>query len=105
MLVDFGEPWTATTAQGTPLAPEMPRPFDAAYLERLLAGDLETEKHFAAYVAALILAGRRRGPRSRGVIEDVRRDAFQRVVSVLRAPDGIRALASLRAIVSSATSA
>jgi len=64
--------------------------FDAAYLERLCGGDLETERHFAAYFGALVLLKLRCRLRSPHLIEDVRQETFLRVLRALRSPQGIR---------------
>jgi len=47
-----------------------PHAFDAAYLERLRAGDPATERHFAEYFGALVRLKLRRRLRSAHLIED-----------------------------------
>ena len=75
--------------------------FDAAYLERLGAGDLATEHHFAAYFGALVKLKLRRRLRSRHLIEDICQETFLRVLRALRSPDGIRDPRSLGSFVNS----
>jgi len=67
-----------------------PHAFDAAYLERLRAGDPATERHFAEYFGALVRLKLRRRLRSAHLIEDIRQETFLRVLRAVRAPDGIR---------------
>jgi len=75
--------------------------FNAAYLERLCGGDLETERHFVAYFGALVLLKLRCRLRSRHLIEDVRQETFLRVLRTLRSPQGIRDPRSLGSFVNS----
>jgi RNA polymerase sigma-70 factor (ECF subfamily) len=92
------------TVRSMPLAHEgtfQPQQFDAAYLERLRAGDLDTEHHFAAYFGALVLVKLRRRLRSRHLIEDIRQETFLRVLAVLRSPEGIRDPRTLGSFVNS----
>lgn len=77
------------------------RQFDAAYLERLRAGDAETERHFADYFGTLVLVKLRRRIRSPHLIEDVRQETFLRVLRAVRAPDGIRDPGGLGSFVNS----
>lgn len=58
--------------------------FDAAYLERLAAGDPETERHFSEYFSELILIKLRSHQYARNVIEDVRQETFLRVLQAIR---------------------
>jgi len=76
-----------------------PQQFDAAYLERLRAGDAATERHFAAYFGELVAMKLRRRLRSRELIEDIRQETFARVLAALRAPDGLRDPGALGAFV------
>lgn len=64
--------------------------FDAAYLERLRSGHLETEQHFVSYFGTLILIKLRSRLRCRHLVEDVRQETFRRVLQAVRSPLGIR---------------
>jgi RNA polymerase sigma-70 factor, ECF subfamily len=59
--------------------------FDAAYLERLRAGDARTQEHFGAYFSALIQIKLRSRVQSREAIEDIRQETFVRFYAALRA--------------------
>ncbi len=63
--------------------------FDAAYLERLKAGDAATERHFTKYFGELILIKLRARHLPPSTIEDIRQETFLRVLQTLRR-DGIR---------------
>jgi RNA polymerase sigma-70 factor, ECF subfamily len=73
--------------------------FDRAYVERLRAGDAETERHFFAYFSELITikARARRG----ADVDDVRQETLLRVLRTLRAPGGLRDPGALGAFVNS----
>src|SRR5437763_1259534 len=58
--------------------------FDRAYLERMAAGDPETERHFTAYFSELVLIKLRSRQYSRQAIEDIRQETFLRVVQAIR---------------------
>ena len=58
--------------------------FDAAYVERLRAGDFGTQEHFGVYFTALIHVKLRSRLQSRDAIEDVRQETFARVYAALR---------------------
>lgn len=64
--------------------------FDAAYLERLHSGHLETEQHFAAYFGELILIKLRSRGGAFHLIEDVRQETLLRVLRAVRSPEGLR---------------
>jgi RNA polymerase sigma-70 factor (ECF subfamily) len=73
-------------------------PFDVLYLERLRAGDSDTERHFCAYFNDLI----RIKVRARGMavaFDDIRQETFVRVLRTLRSPDGLRDPGALGAFV------
>ena len=74
--------------------------FDAAYLERLMAGDPEIERHFHEYFSELILIKLRARQYARNVIEDVRQETFLRVLQALRRK-GIREPERIGAFVNS----
>ena len=58
--------------------------FDREYVQRLVTGDPETERHFVAYFSELLLIKLRRALRSFHAIEDVRQETFLRVFRTLR---------------------
>lgn len=63
--------------------------FDAAYVERLAAGDPAVVEHFNGYFEELIFIKLRARQLPNHVIEDVRQETFLRVFQTLR-KDGIR---------------
>jgi RNA polymerase sigma-70 factor (ECF subfamily) len=63
--------------------------FNRAYLERLAAGDPETEQHFSEYFSELILIKLRARQFTWNIIEDVRQETFLRVLQAIRR-QGIR---------------
>jgi RNA polymerase sigma-70 factor, ECF subfamily len=58
--------------------------FDAEYLERLRAGDAETERHFVSHFSNMIRLSMRYRLRSWELIEDIRQETFLRVLNFLR---------------------
>lgn len=75
-------------------------PFDALYLERLRAGDADTERHFYAYFNDLI----RLKVRARGLaasLDDIRQETLLRVVRTVRSANGLRNPGALGAFVNS----
>jgi RNA polymerase sigma-70 factor, ECF subfamily len=74
--------------------------FDAGYLEKLAAGDPETERHFHEYFGQLILIRLRARRYSYHAIDDIRQETFLRVLRSLRAGE-IREPGSLGAFVNS----
>ena len=64
--------------------------FDAAYVDRLRAGDDKTERHFVTYFTELIQLKLRSRLQSQQMIEDIRQETFARAFVLLRKPDGIR---------------
>ena len=75
--------------------------FDAAYIEKVRAGDPETERHFVAYFSELILLKVRSRLRSPEAMEDVRQETFRRVFALLRSEQGVRSPERIGAIVNS----
>ena len=75
--------------------------FDREYLERLKAGDAETERHFVAYFGDLLRIKLRARLRSAELIEDVRQETFLRVLTVVRRKDGLEHPERLGAFVNS----
>src|SRR5690242_16233423 len=64
--------------------------FDARYIERLCAGDRETQEHFVGYFTELIRMKLRSRLQSSHAIEDVCQETFARVLAVLRRDGGLR---------------
>jgi RNA polymerase sigma-70 factor (ECF subfamily) len=64
--------------------------FDAAYVERLCAGDPQTQEHFVQYFTQLLRVKLRSRIQSLHAIEDVRQETFARVFAVLRKDGGLR---------------
>jgi RNA polymerase sigma-70 factor (ECF subfamily) len=58
--------------------------FDAAYVERLIAGDRATEDHFIDYFGVLLTLKLRNRLRSSQLVEDVRQETLLRVLKVVR---------------------
>jgi RNA polymerase sigma-70 factor (ECF subfamily) len=75
--------------------------FDSAYVERLRAGDSETEGHFIAYFGELIALKLRSRLASRQAIEDVRQETFARCLQLLRSQSGVRNAERLGPLVNS----
>jgi len=63
--------------------------FDAAYVERLCAGDRNTQEHFVRYFTELLQIKLRSRLSSPHAVEDVRQETFARVLAVL-SKDGLR---------------
>lgn len=63
--------------------------FDAAYLERVRAGDPATNRHFLDYFGELLRIKLRSRLRSPEAIEDVRQETFARFFNLLRSESGI----------------
>jgi RNA polymerase sigma-70 factor (ECF subfamily) len=74
--------------------------FDSAYLDRLIAGDAEVERHFTTYFGELIAIKLRSRLRSPALIEDVKQETFLRVIRTLR-EKGVASAPSLGAFVNS----
>jgi RNA polymerase sigma-70 factor, ECF subfamily len=64
--------------------------FDLAYLQRLSAGDSDTERHFVAYFGELLGIKLRARVRSAYLVEEIRQEVFLRTFRLIRRPDGIR---------------
>lgn len=64
-------------------------PFDHAALERLRAGDAETERLFDSHFSDAIHLAMRRRLRSRELAEEIRKETFQRVLIFLRSDRGL----------------
>jgi RNA polymerase sigma-70 factor (ECF subfamily) len=74
--------------------------FDGLYLERLRAGDAETEGHFCAYFSDLIRL-KVRGRGLAGSFDDIRQETFVRVLRTVRSDNGLRDPGALGAFVNS----
>lgn len=75
--------------------------FDSSYVERLRAGDRNTEDHFVAYFGELIELKLRSRLASRQSLEDVKQETFARCLNLLRSPGGIRNAERLGPLVNS----
>jgi RNA polymerase sigma-70 factor (ECF subfamily) len=75
--------------------------FDAAYVERLCAGDPLTQEHFVTYFAELLRIKLRSRLQSSHAIDDVCQETFARVFAVLRKDGGLRNPERLGAFVNS----
>jgi RNA polymerase sigma-70 factor (ECF subfamily) len=75
--------------------------FDSEYVQRLIDGDSETERHFAAYFGELLLIKLRARLRSAQAIEDLRQETFLRVLTALRQKQTLRSPERLGAYVNS----
>ncbi|HEU0122038.1 MAG TPA: sigma-70 family RNA polymerase sigma factor [Bryobacteraceae bacterium] len=64
--------------------------FDLAYLQRLSAGDPDTERHFVAYFGELLGIKLRARVRTPYLVEEIRQEVFLRTFRLIRRPDGIR---------------
>jgi RNA polymerase sigma-70 factor, ECF subfamily len=82
--------------------PRLPRhEFDRPYLERLIAGDPETERHFTRYFGDLLSLKLRSRLRSREQIEDAKQETFARVLTSLKRKSGVKSPEALGAFVNS----
>lgn len=78
----------------------MPRhEFDRAYVERLVAEDPETERHFTRYFGELLSLKLRSRLRSPAQVEDARQETFARVLTTLKRKGGLSAPETLGAFV------
>ncbi len=73
--------------------------FDRAYVDRLVAGDTETEQHFARYFGDLLAIKLRSRLRSPAQVEDARQETFRRVLTTLKERGGLKAAEHLGAFV------
>src|ERR1700743_2359325 len=64
--------------------------FDSAYVERLRAGDPQTEGDFVSYFGELIVLKLRSRLATRQTMEDVKQETFARCLQLLRSEGGIR---------------
>jgi RNA polymerase sigma-70 factor (ECF subfamily) len=75
--------------------------FDRGYLDRLVAGDPETEQHFAKYFGDLLGLKLRSRLRSPALVDDARQETFRRVLTTLKERGGLASAESLGAFVNS----
>ena len=75
--------------------------FDGAYVERLRAGDKDTEGHFIAYFGELIVLKLRSRLTSRQALDDVKQETFARCLQLLRSEGGVRNAERLGPLVNS----
>ena len=75
--------------------------FDRAYLDRLAAGDPDTERHFTCYFGDLLSIKLRSRLRSPAQVDDARQETFLRVMKALRQPGGIQSPGGFGAFVNS----
>jgi RNA polymerase sigma-70 factor (ECF subfamily) len=73
--------------------------FDQAYVDRLVAGDAETEQHFARYFGDLLAIKLRSRLKSPAQVEDARQETFRRVLTTLKQRGGLKAAEHLGAFV------
>ena len=82
--------------------PREPRhEFDRAYLDRLAAGDPETERHFTRYFGDLLSIKLRSRLRSPALVEDAKQETFLRVLTTLRQKGGVQSAGGFGAFVNS----
>ena len=82
--------------------PREPRhEFDRAYLDRLAAGDPETERHFTRYFGDLLSIKLRSRLRSPALVEDAKQETFLRVLTTLRKKGGVQSAGGFGAFVNS----
>jgi RNA polymerase sigma-70 factor (ECF subfamily) len=60
------------------------QPFNAEYVERLIEGHEDVERHFFGYFGPLLAAKSRRDPRTRELADDAAQETFFRVLRNLR---------------------
>jgi RNA polymerase sigma-70 factor, ECF subfamily len=80
--------------------PHLPRyEFDSAYVQRLIAEDPETERHFTRYFGDLLALKLRSRLRSPALIDDATQETFTRVLTSLKRKGGLANAATLGAFV------
>jgi RNA polymerase sigma-70 factor (ECF subfamily) len=75
--------------------------FDRGYIERLIAADAETERHFTRYFGDLLTMKLRPRLRSAAQVDDVKQETFVRVLTTLKKKGGITSPEALGAFVNS----
>jgi RNA polymerase sigma-70 factor (ECF subfamily) len=80
--------------------PHAPRyEFDRAYVDRLVAGDRETEQHFTRYFGTLLTLKLRSRLSGSALVEDAKQETFLRVLTTLKKKGGLDSAESLGAFV------
>lgn len=64
--------------------------FDKEYVEKLAAGESDTERHFVAYFGELLGIKLRLRVASSHLAEEIRQEVFLRIFRLLRKPHGVR---------------
>lgn len=75
--------------------------FDSSYVQRLRAGDRDTENHFVTYFGKLIELKLRSRISSHHAVDDVKQETFTRCLQLVRSEGGIRNPERLGPIVNS----
>ena len=75
--------------------------FDRGYIERLVAADAETERHFTRYFGDLLTLKLRSRLRSAAQVDDVKQETFVRVLATLKKKGGIASPEAFGAFVNS----
>lgn len=84
------------------ILPQLPRyEFDGAYIQRLIAEDPETERHFSQYFGELLTLKLRSRLRSQAQVDDAKQETFARVLTTLKRKNGLATPASFGAFVNS----
>lgn len=82
--------------------PTLPRyEFDGAYVQRLIAEDPDTERHFTKYFGDLLTLKLRSRLRSATLVDDARQETFARVLTSLKQKGGLANAATLGSFVNS----
>lgn len=93
-------PWQARfTIQALPTQPRYE--FDGAYVQRLIAEDPDTERHFTKYFGDLLTLKLRTRLRSASLVDDAKQETFARVLTALKQKGGLVNAASLGSFVNS----
>jgi RNA polymerase sigma-70 factor (ECF subfamily) len=76
--------------------PTLPRyEFDGAYIQRLIAEDPETERHFSTYFGDLLTVKLRSRLRTASLVDDAKQETFVRVLAALKEKGGLNVLFEL----------
>jgi RNA polymerase sigma-70 factor (ECF subfamily) len=74
---------------------------DRDYVDRLVAGEPEIERHFVRYFGDLLTLKLRSRLRAAALVEDARQETFRRVLTTLKERGGLASAVSLGAFVNS----
>jgi RNA polymerase sigma-70 factor (ECF subfamily) len=84
----------------TSVLPRLPRyDFDREYVDRLVAEDPETERHFTRYFGELLTLKLRSRLRSQAQVEDAKQETFVRVLAALKQKRNLASPGTLGAFV------